>query len=193
MDQPIEKCAGCENHRACTDNFSVREFDARYMALFFRENDLVCHAFNDDQIFLVQQKRLDGLFIEGSVSLRPRTADGRSFAPVQNAELYSCCVCCPCHESVKSINFPNEVTFSKSTNSRVARHSPYRGKIECNQGRSGAKTRSGSGCFRASMAAAHNDNIERIRLSCCLIFRFHVKHLLCPALFTDAKSSKQPI
>jgi hypothetical protein len=82
----------------------------------------VHHGLPDIQVRLGFNDAFHPLSIEVHIVLRPGTLDCQTFFRVQSSELNPCLVCVPGHLSAKSVNLLDQVSFGKTTDSRVAAH-----------------------------------------------------------------------
>jgi len=120
-------------------------------------------ALDDGEPRRAAQLRLHGPGIELAVRLRPRSADRRSLAAVEETELNPGPVGDSAHKAIERIDFADEMPFSKTADGRIAGHRPDGVRPVRDEG--GARSEaSGRGCgFGAGMTTAHDDHLEPIQ------------------------------
>jgi len=98
--------------------------------------------------------------IEFPVGLGPRAAHSWAFSTIEDTELDAAQIGDSGHKAVQSVDFPDQMAFSKPANSGIARHSAdsaepvgYEGRLRTHTGR----RRRG---FTAGVAAANHNDVE---------------------------------
>src|SRR4030042_5579856 len=120
MDEPLQKGPGRENDGFGENPFMNMGFNALNFAVLHEK--AVHHGLPDIQVRLGFDDAFHPLSIEVHIVLRPGTLDSQTFFRVQSSELNPCLVCVPGHLSAKSVNLLDQVSFGKTTDSRVAAH-----------------------------------------------------------------------
>ena len=158
VNEAAQKSAGGQNHRAAGNLTAVGEFDPANAAIF--DDEIIGFRFNDREIRRFPNRRLHGRRIKLAVGLGARTAHGRAFAAVENAELDAAFIGHMAHEAVQSIDFPHQMAFAEAADGRIAGHGADGGESVRHQGRLRAHTGGRGRGFTAGMAAANHDNVE---------------------------------
>jgi len=97
-----------------------------------------------------------------TLRLRARAAHGRAFAAVPNAELDAAFIGDAAHEAVESVDFPHQMAFAEPANGGIAGHGADGHESMRHQGGFRAHTGAGGCGFTAGMAAADDDDVERM-------------------------------
>jgi hypothetical protein len=100
------------------------------------------------------------LGIEFPIGLGPGAAHSWAFSTIENTELDAAEIGDPRHKAIQSVDFPNQMALSKTTNGRITRHSAYSAKSLSYDDRLCAHTSRRSGSFAAGVAAANHHNVE---------------------------------
>jgi hypothetical protein len=101
--------------------------------------------------------------IELPVGLGPRASHSWAFSAIENTELNAAKIGDSAHKAVQSIDFPDQMAFSKPANGGITGHSADSAKPVGYEGRLGAHTgRRGRG-FTAGVAAANYNDVESMR------------------------------
>jgi hypothetical protein len=101
--------------------------------------------------------------IELPVGLGPRAAHSWAFSAIENTELDAAKIGDSAHKAIQSINFSDQMAFSKPANSGITGHSADSAKLVGYEGCLCAHTgRCGRG-FTAGVAAANYNDVESMR------------------------------
>jgi len=98
--------------------------------------------------------------IEFPVGLSPRAAHSWAFSAIEDTELDPAEIGDSGHKAVQSVDFPDQMAFSKPTNSGIAGHSANGGKPVGDKGRFCAHTGCRGRGFTAGVAAANHSDVE---------------------------------
>ncbi len=112
------------------------------------------------QISGFADRLLHGGGVELAVGLRSWAADRRSLAAVEHAELDAAGIRDPTHQAVERVDFPDQMSFAKAADRRVAGHCPNGGKAVRDQGRPGAHPCGRGRGLTAGVPTAYDDDIE---------------------------------
>ena len=126
-------------------------------------------AFDDAKVRCFGNQAAHCRLIKPTIHLRPRALNCRPLSTVEHAKLNSCGVCGATHETVKRVDFPDKVSFSKATYRRIARHRAYRAERMRHERCLRAESSGGGRRFTAGVPAADNRDIEvphASRLNC---------------------------
>jgi hypothetical protein len=85
-------------------------------------------ALDDVKVRCLSNQAAHCHLIKPTIHLRPRALNRRPLSTVEYTKLNSCGVCGATHETVKRVDFPDKVSFSKAAYRRVARHGADRAK-----------------------------------------------------------------
>jgi len=97
--------------------------------------------------------------VEFSIRLTSGALNSGAFTAIQDPELYASLVSDPPHNTVKGVNFPNQMPLPQSTDGGVAGHFSYGFQLVGDKQRLGPHAGCGCGRFTSCMATAHDDNI----------------------------------
>ncbi len=101
--------------------------------------------------------------IEFPVSLGPRAAHSRAFSTIEDTELDAAEIGDSGHKAIQSIDFPNQMAFSKPANSGITGHSADSAKPVRYEGGLRAHTGGRRRGFTAGVAAANHNDVESMR------------------------------
>ncbi len=120
MNNAIQKGSRSQNNRKGTQRFIAIQNNAGNLSLF---DDEVCNlSLNHSQIHLIRGQFGHSLTIQAAICLRPRPLHSRSLAAVQQSKLNSCKIRCLAHNTVKRIDFADQMPLPQSTDCRIAGH-----------------------------------------------------------------------
>ena len=114
----------------------------------------------DRQVRLFRQDRLDRLAIELSIGLGARTADRRSLAAVEHAELDAGAVDRPAHDAVEGVDLAHQMSLGETADRGVAGHLADGRRVVGEQQRARAQARRCRCRLGPGMAAADDDDVE---------------------------------
>ncbi len=157
MDQPIQECAGGQNHSPGRDHLPVRQDDAGRSAV--AQNQIFGGRFHDGQVRYCSQRGLHRLTIKLAVGLGARAAHRRALAPVQKPELDSRRIRDPAHQPIQRINLAHQMALAQPANRRVAGHLANGRNLVCQQKCASAHPRRGRRGFTAGVPAPDHDDI----------------------------------
>jgi hypothetical protein len=100
--------------------------------------------------------------IELPVGLGSRAAYGWAFSEVEDPKLDAAKIGNSAHQAIQSIDFPNQMTFSESTNGRITRHRANGAKPVGYQDRFCAHASGRGRGLTASVAAADHCDVESV-------------------------------
>jgi hypothetical protein len=101
--------------------------------------------------------------IELPVGLGPRATHSWAFSAIENTELNPAKIGDSAHKAVQSVDFPNQMAFSKPANGWITGHSANSAKPVGYEGRFCPDTGSRSRSFTTSVAAANDNDVESMR------------------------------
>src|SRR4029077_16606667 len=107
--------------------------------------------------------------IKLAVSLGARSADGWTFAAVEQPKLDAGAIRRTANDAVERIDLADEMALGKAANRRVARHFADRGAVLRQQQRLGAEPCGSGRGFAAGMAAADHDYVPALHGGTLLI------------------------
>jgi hypothetical protein len=120
---------------------------------------------------------LDGGRIKPAVGLGARPAHRGTFAAVEDSELNAPEVGGPGHQTIKSVDFADQMAFAKAPNGRIARHRPDGRNSMGDERRFGPHARGRGGGLAPGMPSSHdNDVVLRAHR-----LEFHMARLLSQA------------
>ena len=161
MDQSAQKGPGRDDHGAGRKFAAVRQADPG--------DPIACHvkvvglAFNHAEIGGLANRRLHRRGIKFSVGLGSWSADGRTLAAIEHAELDAAGISHPAHQSVQGIDLADQMALTEAADGGVAGHRADGRKTVGDQGSSRAHAGSSSRGFTAGVATADDDDVERFR------------------------------
>jgi hypothetical protein len=126
------------------------------------DQQIVGLTFDDSQTRRFADRRLDSLRIEPSVGLGPWPMHRGTLAPVQHTKLNTAAIGGPAHQTVKSVDLANQMTFAESANGRIAGHRTDGSEPVGQEGGADAHSGGRSRGFTAGVAAADYNDVERI-------------------------------
>jgi hypothetical protein len=109
---------------------------------------------------LFPQNALNGRAVQRPVRLRAGPPHRWPLFAVQKPELDAGHIRRTAHQSVQSVNFPDQMTFSKSANGRIAGHHANRVSPVGDERSLGACARGSRRRLTSRMAATDNNNVE---------------------------------
>jgi hypothetical protein len=118
----------------------------------------------DCEIRYRRDRLLHGRRIKPAVRLRARSAHGRTFAPVEHAELDPTEIGDPAHKTIEGIDFAHEMPLAETSDCGIAGHCADGREAMGDKRGFGAHARGGRGGLAAGMAATDDNNI---------VFRIH--------------------
>ena len=127
--------------------------------LSIRNHQLIRLTFNHGQVRRLADRGLHRRGIKLTIGLGAGAPDGRTLPAIQDAKLDTARVSDPAHQSIQRIDFPNQVTFAKSTDRRIAGHGADGREMMRDQRGAGAHARRSRGRLAARMAAANDDDV----------------------------------
>jgi hypothetical protein len=160
VDQAAQKCAGGEHNRRCRDVAAVDQPDPGHAPA--PDDQVVGFGFNHIEIRRGADRVLHRPRVELAVGLGAGAAHGRALAAVEQAELDAARIGNAAHQSVQSVDFPDQVAFAKAADGRIAGHGADGGESMGHQGGSGAHASSRSRGFAAGVATTDDEDIEGI-------------------------------
>jgi hypothetical protein len=98
--------------------------------------------------------------IEFAVRLGPWPAHSWPFSTIEDSELDAAEIGDSSHKAIQSVDFPDQVAFSKPADSRITRHSADSAKLLGYEGRFRAHTGGRGRAFTAGVAAANYNDVE---------------------------------
>ena len=137
---------------------AVAEPDAGHGAL--PNEEIVRLPLDHREVRAVPHRRLHRGRIETPVLLRPRTADRRPLAAIEDAKLDAAFIGDTAHQSVEGVDLADKMALPQPADRRIARHGTDGGEAMGDQRRRRAHARSRSRRLTAGMAAADHDDIE---------------------------------
>ena len=129
-----------------------------------RDNQLIRLALDHAEIVDLPDRGLHGGGVELAVRLGPRSADGRTLAAVQHPKLDPTGIGHPAHETVQGVDLADQMALAESADGGIAGHRADGRETMGHQGSLRAHPRSRARGFAAGMAAADDDDVERVRL-----------------------------
>jgi len=120
MDEPAEKGPGRDHNRIATDLLARFGHHSRNLPLL--HNQVASRRLADTKTGDPGQNLLHGFAIEAAIGLGARPANGRPFAPVEDAELNTGRIGHPPHHPIQGINFAHQVALTEPPNSWIAGH-----------------------------------------------------------------------
>ena len=158
MNQSAQKGPGGENDGPCPDLATVGQRQPADAAC--AQQKVMRLRFDHGEIRRFLDRLLHGSRVEPAVGLRPRTADRRTLATVEDAELNPPGIRHPAHQAVERIDLPDQMALAEPADCRVAGHSADGRKAVRDQGGLGAHA---CGCGRgltAGVPTTYDDDIE---------------------------------
>jgi hypothetical protein len=146
-----------KDNRIALDQPSVLEQNAFDPEIVYLE--VLRLALDDVEIGNGVEQSLDRFPVELSVRLRSRSPHRRSLAPVQHPELNTGLVRGQAHDPIHGVNLPHQMTFSKTSDRRIAGHRADRVAPMGHQRRSCTKTCGSSCSLAAGMTTANHHYI----------------------------------
>ena len=163
MDQPAQKGPGRQNDGSALQPPPVLGHNRPNG--FGIGDQFCCFALDDRQIRDIPQRLLHGETIVLAIGLGARASNRRPLRAIEKPELNSRTIRDPAHETIESIDFPNEMTFAQPADRGIAGHRADSRKTEGQKRGSRSHPRRRSRRLAAGMAAADDDHIK--------ISRFH--------------------
>ena len=115
------------------------------------------------EIFLQFHHVLDSLLIGSFVRLSPGAMHGRTFSPIEQAELDSRRVNHASHRAAEGVHLANDLPFGDPANGRIAAHLGHRVQIAGEEGHACPHPRRGQSGFGAGMPGPDHHDVELIR------------------------------
>ena len=162
MDQAAQKRAGGQNHRAGSE-ISRPSANLTPETRPFVDDQIVGLGFDHLKIRRRANRGLHRGRIELAIGLRARTAHGRAFAAIENAELDAAVVGDAAHQAVQCIDFADQMALAEPADRRIAGHRADGRESVRHQGRVRAHARGRGRGFAAGVAAADDDDVEYSR------------------------------
>src|SRR5262245_2637782 len=120
MNKTAQKRAGRKHNGTGRNLAAPRRFDTGNPAVL--ENQVVGFGLDNLEAWNSADRGLHGSRVKLAVGLSARASHSGPFAAVQDPELDSAKVGDATHETVKRINFPNQMTLAEPANGGIARH-----------------------------------------------------------------------
>lgn len=96
--------------------------------------------------------------------MRPRATNRRTLAPIENAKLDAAGITDPPHQTIERINLAHQMPLPETPDGRIAGHrADGREPVRHQSGRRSHPSGRSRG-FTAGVAAANDDDVERISL-----------------------------
>ena len=147
-----------ENNGTHRDLASVGQCHTADLTVY--DLEIIGLGFDHLQVWARADRALHRSRIKLPVGLGSRSADGWTFAAVQDAKLYSAQIGDPTHKPIQGIDLTDQMTFTQTANSRIAGHGSDGRKSVGDQDSSGAHTGGRSRSFTAGVAAANHSDVE---------------------------------
>ena len=161
MGQPAQKSPGRQNDRSALEPPPIF---CHHGPSGFGIGDQFCRfALDDRQVREISQRLLHGETILLAIGLGARTTNRRPLGAIEKPELDPRTIRDPAHETVESIDFPDEMPLAQPADSGIAGHRPDSRKAEGQQRGSRPHPRRRRRRLAAGMAAADDDDIEMLR------------------------------
>src|SRR5262245_3918416 len=160
MNKTAQKRAGCKHNGAGPYLAAPRRFDTGNPAVL--EDQVVGFGFDDFEAWNSADRGLHRSRVKLAVGLSARASHSGSFPAVQDPELDSTKVGDATHETVKRIDFPNQMTLAEPANGGITRHGSNSCEPMGNQSRARTHARGRSRGFAAGVAASNHHDVESV-------------------------------
>jgi hypothetical protein len=157
MNDPAKKRAGGEHDSARPEDLSVFGHHALNTAILNKK--IAYRRRTNVQVGRLRQRRRNRFAVEGAVDLGAWTSDRRALGPIQETKLDTRGVGGAPHDSIESVDLPNEVAFAEPAYRGIAGHFPDGLKAVREKKRARARAPSRARRFATGMPAANNNHI----------------------------------
>ncbi len=161
MDQASQEGPGGDDHGAGGQLTAIAQTNSGDPAI--RDDQLIRLAFDHAEIGGLPDRGLHGGGVKLAVRLGARSADRRTLAAVQHPKLDPAGIGDPAHQTVQGIDLADQMTLAETADGGIAGHRSDGRETMGHQGRLGAHPRSRARGFAAGVAAADDDDVERVR------------------------------
>src|SRR5690554_948893 len=157
MDLAAQECTGCQHHFRGEKTHAHLGHGAANLVTV--ENKVIYSLLKYIEIFLTFENFANSCLVQHTVGLSSCSTHSRTFTAVQNAKLDARQVGSTCHCAAKGINFPHQMTFADSADSRVTRHLSQGLNIVRQQQSTHAHSGRSKSSFSACVATADHDHV----------------------------------
>ena len=157
VDEAAQKGAGGQDHCGRREAAAIAEPDAGRGASV--DEEIVGLTLDHRQIRTSADRPLHRCRVEPPIGLRPRTANRRTLAPVEDAKLDAALVGDPAHQSIEGIDLADEMALAQAADGGITGHGAD--GVESVRDECGpcAHARGRSGSLAAGVPAAYHDDI----------------------------------
>ncbi|CCD96471.1 hypothetical protein BRAO375_600043 [Bradyrhizobium sp. ORS 375] len=157
MNEAAQEGAGGDHHRATNKGPAIGELDPGHAAI--ADHQLIGFALDHGEMDGLADRSLHRGGVELPVSLGAGTTDSWSLPAVQHPKLDAAGVRHPPHQTIQSVDLPDQVPFAQTADRGIAGHRADGRELVRDESRPSAHARGYGGGFTAGVATANDDDV----------------------------------